>query len=790
MRADPAIAAAYRAMWRSRRVIGWAVALAAMAVTMTRLPLFGVLGYEHAFAVGVVMSAAGLDLGAAFARRARTFEAPALARAAGAWRPVVAIAIRAVSVSAAVSLIPAVIAGVHGLWAPTCDWGFGIRAELLLPVMTAIVAGGAGAAIGLVTKRAWACAVACVALWIVVALAAAWRFYSEPPVFFYDAIVGFFPGNLYDQDVTLGWPLIWSRLEQLAAVAAMLAAAAALIDAPTLRPRRERRPSGFRTAEVIACAVLTAAAALLHVEGGALGYAIDAGDIEAELDGVKLTPHFVIHYVRRPDIEKDIELIAADHEFRYAQVVRALGVEVDGRIDSYLFADSDQKARLMGARTVEMAKPWQRAIFLSNDAFPQPALRHEIAHVVAGEFGDPILHLAARYLFVPNPGLVEGLAVAVDWPGSYDWLYTPDQNTRVMGLNGVEPSIGTLFGLGFLSQSSGRAYLTAGSFVHYLLARYGAPSMRALYRSAGDFEGTYGKSRAQLEAEWRAMIDAITVPPEAIATGKESFRRGSVFDVPCPHAIAARRARAIELAGEGDREGAIAITREVCTDDPDEPRHQLDLAALLSTGDDAEQKEAKQLRTKIAHDDAGVTAPLRAEALQDLGEDAGTHGDFAGADALFTQALALPIDGGARRQLEAMRFALRHEGPSAPLLRAYFFAPGDHLVTATLVTSIEPQLGLGWYLRGLQEIGKDDHASAAADLSRALSLGLPSPRFVSNAARKLATSAWRAGDHAKVAQAADVLAGTGNEIERLLAEDWRERIEWTVTGKLPAITSR
>src|SRR3954470_14078488 len=127
-----------------------------------------------------------------------------------------------------------------------------------------------------------------------------------------------------------------------------------------------------------------------HLAAGGLGYAVDAADLDAVLDGRIETEHFVIHYAHTPEIDAEIELIARDHEFRYAQVVAQLGVAPAGKLGSYYFADRAQKAHWFGAYAVEMAKPWRREIYLDHRGFPHPSLRHEIAHAVASAFGDPI----------------------------------------------------------------------------------------------------------------------------------------------------------------------------------------------------------------------------------------------------------------------------------------------------------------------------------------------------------------------------------------------------------------
>src|SRR5678809_1138996 len=100
-----------------------------------------------------------------------------------------------------------------------------------------------------------------------------------------------------------------------------------------------------------------------------------------------------------------------------------------------------------------MAKPWRREIYLDHRAFPHSSLRHEIAHAIASAFGDPIFGVAAqRTLGVPtliSPGLVEGLAVALDWPGGYERL-TPHESVRAMQAMGFTPTISELLSLRFL----------------------------------------------------------------------------------------------------------------------------------------------------------------------------------------------------------------------------------------------------------------------------------------------------------------------------------------------------
>ncbi len=771
-----------------RRTRVWVALALALGIGLGGVPLFGVLGFELATAAALFAAVMGLDLGSALAR-ARAQPVHGVERAAYAGRTMLRATLAASGRAVAVIAIPAVIAAVRGLWLPTCDWGFGIACYLAMPVVTAALAGALGhalrAAFG--PRRLAGVAVVAVPL-IVVVLAALYRFYSEPPVFSYNAILGYFPGNLYDENIELRRALAWSRLEDTAWVVLVIALVTLRLDVPSHRlVWRAARPAGRRLGALgVALAALIGGGALHH-HGGALGYAVNAEDIQEVLDGRLETAHFILHYAHTEAIDADIALVAADHEFRYAEVVAQTQLAPAGKLRSYIFADRDQKGRWFGARDVEMAKPWRREIYLEHRPFPHGSLRHEIAHAVASSFGDPVFGVATRHGVFANPGLIEGLAVALDWPGGYDRL-TPHEAVRAMQDLGVQPSIGRLLSLQFFSVSSARGYTTAGSFLRFLLDQHGAAKLRALYRSGGDFATAYGAPLATLEAAWRQTIERIELPPGTTEAQRERFRGVSVFARPCPHAIAARRERAARAYATGDRRAAVRLLREVCADAPDEPRHRMELGDMLIGGDAIEHAEAWAIWTQLARDPENVTSTLRVDLLERLARDAAARGDRAGVEARIGEAAALPIDANERRQLDAERFALAHRGPAAMPLYAYFFLPGtlDAVSLAQWAVISEPTLGFAHYLLGLQRQNLGLWAGAADALDRGLALGLPSALFVRNAARRLAIAAYRTHDRARLDRALAALDGPGmTAADRLLADDWRARLAFDAKQPKP-----
>ncbi len=764
--------------WRLRIWIAVAVAL---GCGLCFVPLFGVLGYELAVATSIVGTVMGLDLGAAYARALARL--PARPETAG--RAVARGTVAAVGLATAIGVIPAIICAIHGLWAPTCDWRFGIEAYLAMTLASTALAAALGHALGaLVGPRRFAGAIVAQLPFVLLLGAALWRFYAAPAVFNYTPIVGYFPGNLYDENLHLGAPLAWARLEQLAWVIGILALVATRLDAPSYRVRLAPRPIGMRVPALVIATVAFAIGAGLYHTSGAHGYRVDADDIIVELDGRIETPHFVIHYAHTKEIDADIQLIANDHEFRYAQVVAQLGVAPAGKLTSFYFSDRDQKARLMGARDVEMAKPWRHEIYLDHQAWPDPSLRHEIAHAVAAAFGDPLFHVASRRVLglplLASPGLIEGLAVAVDWPGRYD-RPTPHESVRALQAMGVTPTIDELLSLRFFGVSSARGYTTAGSFLKYLLDTYGAAPLRDLYESGGDFEGAYHQSMRTLEAEWLRMIAKIVLPRTEVDANRERFRGTSVFDRPCPHAVAARREQAVGALADGDRPRAIDLMRHVCGDAPEEPRYRMELGDFLVAGDRAEHAEALRIWTALAHDAEHVTSSLRVEAYERL---ARTIADYPTLRAVLGEATVLPIDAGERRQLDAELFALDRESPAGSLLRMYFFARGhgiDPRGWAMLITLVEPSLGFGHYLLGLQlqNGATPEWGQAATELAMAIRLRLPNAAFAKNAARRLAIAAYRTRrwwSAVNAQLAIDTLRGPEmTTADHLLGDDWAAR---------------
>jgi hypothetical protein len=801
------VRAALLAQLRARRTWIWAALLALLGGVMCAIPLFNTLGYEFAFAMAIASSVASADLAAALTRRLAQVaesdpgDAADIDLLPGA-RTVFTLAAAAGLLALALLVPPLLLVSANAIRVRNCDWGFGFACYGWMTALSALWAAGVGVTCGLAAGGRRVLSNALPYLVVVAAIVhSVWRFYDAPPVFSYNPLCGYWSGNLYDENIELGAPLAWSRAHQLLTVLAALGLCAALIDVPAARLRLWRRRPARARFELAICLAALLGAVAIRGRAGELGFALGADEVADALPGRYETAHFILHYPPGGEIERDIAFIAEDHEFRLAQITRTLGVPPPAhKIDSFYFQSADQKQALMGARNVYMAKPWREEVYLHHAPFPHPVARHEIAHVVAGTFGDPLFRVSARpVLGVPvffNVGLIEGIAVATDWPDHFNRALTPHESVRAMLDMGMAPPVDRLLSTGFFAFSSARSYTAAGSFVRFLLDRYGAERLRTLYRTGGDFSAAYRRPQGELVAEWQAMIAKVVLAPGDAEVVRERFRKGGIFQRPCPHAIAGKEMRAAERAAKGDLDGAIQLIRSVCSDAPGEPSHEMDLADLYERASRGEEAAAIYRRLASGKGDA-ITSSTRVQALLGLARLAARRGDWPAVMAALDRASGEPVEDDLLRQVRAQRMAAGHGGPAGPHLRAYFWPPGDpndpidpmaELGRAAAAALAEPSLGMGHYLVGRQLSGHGSPAEAAKALARALDLGLPDPLLARECAEHLAASAYLAGDLAMVERAAGVLTADGQPaVTRLYGYDWLERVTWKRTGVLPRV---
>jgi hypothetical protein len=769
------------------RTFFWASFLALLAALLDFAPLFNVLGYDFAFAIGLAAALAGVDMGhgavCAARRNARPISPPR-------------IAAEAMVATGAILVIPLLLSLANAFHVRNCNVGAGLAFFALLPLCSGTFAAGAGAtaAIALPGRRTGRLAAFALPL-----LSVSWallRLYRDPAVFAFDPFGGFFPGPIYDEALRPPMRLVWFRLANLTWLAAALAVAHWLWqDARpglrlALRPLRGLARPWPRAMVVL---VLVAASVGWYEARGRLGFHVRAADLTRILPRETRSEHFVLRTDSAAESDADIDLARQDLEFRYQQLARILGVEPTLPVIVYRFPSSAAKKDAVGAANTLYAKPWTREIFVQADRFPAQRLRHELAHVFASAFGDRMFGVSlAWHLVGPIPwptlasGLIEGIAEAADFDNP-DGRSTTHQEAAAMLALGKAPELRRALGAGFTFESGPRAYTVAGSFCRFLLDQYGAEKLGALYRSAGDFTRVYGRDLPALEADWRAFLTALPVDESSHAQAEESFRRPAIFQKVCARELAARVSDARARLGTAPRD-SVALLSSACADDPGEPTFRLDLAEALVAVGEPDQALATLAATTAS---GGLTRPLRGRASS---IEAGIHfraGRLAQAQTALAQVELAATEDGDLRTARAKQRALRDEDARKSLGRILFGdergRPLDAGLVVYLVTEFAqkaPDEAIGPYLVGRQLAGRDaklalPHLAEACPLFLAHQSVPLDDLFFKECLRLLGESAYLAGDLSTAREAQTWLAEHAErEADRLRALDFLQRIAW------------
>jgi hypothetical protein len=533
---------------RSQRVAAIVAACALSGVGF--LPLFGGPGYEHALACGLVLPSA--------AAIATAFD---VVRAEPEVEPIALVG-RGVASGLALAAIGFATALLHGLRVGFCDLAGGARGFALTALVGAVLGGVWGTVAGAIASRAKRTRLACVLLGLLAPVAcvvvSVARFYGSPMIFAFDPFVGYFSGTLYDTVIDAGTPLLTYRLGSLCTLAAVGFGVSVLTPGRTIRTDTASR---VRLALALAAAL---ASLTITLEGPALGHWQTSATIATALGGFASGARCDVVYPAGQRADQ-VALLVRDCEEELAHDERFLGAHLDGRLTAFFFRDAGEKKHFMGAADTYIAKPWRREVYLQLHAYPHPVLGHEVAHVVAGSFGRGPFRIAGGLGGLwPNPGLIEGVAVASSH--DEDELTGAQWARAMMDLN-LLPPIARVFSIDFLGESSAKSYTLAGAFVTWAVERFGSEVVRRWY-AGEDLAALAREPWAQLDADWRASLAKTPFAPGALAYAKAKFDRPSVFGRACPHVVDALRREADGCRDSVQVDRARSLYGEVLARDP------------------------------------------------------------------------------------------------------------------------------------------------------------------------------------------------------------------------------
>lgn len=767
---------------RARGLLGRPAVLATVLVlagggsALVLVPLFGVPGFELGLALAIAVGLLGGGTGIAAAaqeRRLLTGALPHPARAEASTLPGTAVG-RALGASVVLNLgvlvPPFVCALLFARFRTACDPFELAGFYPLLTVPSALLASATGVFLGFATARPRG-AVGLYALLLLASLLVTVQpIVFGPQVFAFNVFLGHLPGPLYDEALQMTAALGWFRLETLLWACAFVGLAMSLLDVRTGRLSLK----GARVGGLGLVALCAVGIGMLEARAPQLGLRMTDAYLAEELGGVRETEHFILHYPRGKARE-DVDRMARDLEFRYAQTERFLGVAPTERVRVWLYRSEDEKQRLVGAGRTQYAKPWRTELHIQDKPFPHSTLHHELAHVMASPAGSGFFRVTMRLGVWPLMGLIEGIAVAADNPVQGE--LTLHQWAAGMRRQGIAPDMRDLMGpKGFYQSAPARAYTVAGSFLRYLADTYGADRLRTVYAHA-DFDAAYGRPLGELVTEWERTLDALPLDDSTLARAFARFRTGSLFSRACAREVA-RLSESARDALASDPQDALVRYQRAAALQPEEHTFQLGQAAAL----DALERPADAAGVLDSLAEQVKNRPaLAAEVAMARADVALRLNNVDASRAFLTAALALNAGPEVTRTAQVKLAALESPSRRAPI-EAYFRAPHEELRLLLLDRALllSPQDPWLHYLLGrrLHQVGAP--ALAAEQLQRALSdTGLPEA-IRREAIRLRIEAGYLAGDCGAVRHEVGALPDYGAAF-RASATEWRERCDFEQT---------
>jgi tetratricopeptide (TPR) repeat protein len=754
-------------------------ASALMGLALAPSPLFGVHGVESALVTAVVLAplvaAAGARLVVAVRRSGTGPTAPVLLG-------------QAVRVALAVWLVPVAILALNALRIRQCSPLEGLAFMVLGPGIGLALAAITGLLLSAALPRSRTATATSVLVVLVTYAAGLHGFWATPGIAVFNPYAGWFPGTIYDEEVSLPTELLTFRVVSAALLGALAVAFAALWD-PGARRLRISRVRRAPLAGLGALA-LAGAWAVATAHGAELGHRSDEAHIVDELGATERGQRCIVHAPRELDRD-ELQRLVADCDFRVARAEQLLGVTQPEPVQAFVFRSASEKRRLMGAGSTYIAKPWRNEVYLQRRSWPHPVLAHEVAHVVAGQAARGPWRVSGRLGgWLPNPALIEGVAVALTWKSRQG--LTPHQWARAMLELGRLPRLDQVFGLSFMLQPPSNAYTAAGSFVRFLRERHGPEAVRRAHRR-GQVAGAVGVDRATLDAQWRDFLREVPLPQEAMELARLRFERRSIFSTICPHRVAQLHA---ELAGHraaGSLGEATETCKRILSIDPADLRARAALVGTLAHqgNESAAREQLKRLRGRF-----DAPAPVVARARERLADAAWLRGRPEQALAVYRKLLGRPQTEGSARGLEVKVLGIEASGRQATLVRDLLVHRAGKSSPSAVAVHLARELsevradGLGPYLEARQLYFKDRFDLALSTLEQARARGLPTDRLTRETERLRGIVLFATGRLEQARQHWKHLAerDSTRHGRRIQAREWLARIAYA-QGRQPVLAA-
>ncbi|MGB5503672.1 MAG: hypothetical protein WBM75_14820 [Polyangiales bacterium] len=731
---------------------------AVVGIVLAFIPLLAVHGVESALALGLLLPPWVAATAASYTERHRGLRG-------------IDLIFRTVGMGLLVWLIPFLLLAVSSLRTRQCAPAEGLAFVVLGPALGCMLAACIGVWVAGATRLPRLAPWLAAAVPLGSVMLGLWAFYSTPTVYVFGAFAGYFPGAIYDDLVQIPTRYLTYRATMLVAVLSLGVLFDALWNPASGTLGLRGRGGRLRIAAIAACVGALGVVAASYWQGNELGHSVSEQYLVERLGKTERGAHCVVHMPRETTPEDAIRLLE-DCDFQVERVRSLTDLSSEEPVTAYFFRNQNEKKDLIGVGRTLIAKPWRREVYLQMSHWPHPVLGHEVVHAVLEEAGrGPFAISGTLGGMVPNPGIIEGAAVALAWDVRDE--LDPDQWSRIMMDRNELPPAAAVMSVRFSALPARRAYMAAGSLVRFLIATRGMEALLETYRrgEVNDLD--------ELEGNWHAYLEEVPVTPTERGVAEVALARPSIFSSVCPHELAKLRA---DLAGDAAARDDLR-TIETCRAILDIDEQEAQARAILVGALARDGRDAEALATLGAlRATMNAPKPIVAAALEQYADAHWTLGKLAEADALYGELLNIPRTDGAARQSEVKKLALEGTDAERKLLYEILLGRSPSPVVVHLAHSLAAirDDGLGPYLEARQLMRASRYALALPLLQDAKRLGLPSVRLDQELSRLLGITFFANGDYGQSAATWRARAGTSRAAQAE-AQRWLERIDYAQT---------
>jgi hypothetical protein len=420
------------------------------------------------------------------------------------------------TISPLLLFIPLIISLLNSLLTTTCSIIDGFLFYLVITVPAIII----GSSLGLLSfyiSPKYPRIVFNIILLIMVSIPVI-EIYYNPQIYFYNPLIGYFPGTIYDEGLRVTWKLIYYRTFNLILFIFIFFSLGLILK------------NKIKLSRILFLTIILVLVSVFIFCSPYFGFSTTKKSTESLLKGKYYTKHFEIIYDTSIDTTY-LKNVIINHEFYYFDLKKFFQEEPDRKITSFIFKDNKQKGAIFGSENADVAKPWLYQIYTTAGNYDN-TLRHEIAHIFTASFGTTPFKIAKNF----NPALIEGIAEAA--APLYNTWYI-DQIASIAYNNNYKLSLVDLYsGFRFFGQTSGLSYVYAGSFTNYLINRFGIEKFKVWYKG-GSFSNTYGLDLKIMESNYYNYLEQLGFTNKK-NTAQFYFGRQTIFSKFCPRYIASQ----------------------------------------------------------------------------------------------------------------------------------------------------------------------------------------------------------------------------------------------------------